>query len=66
MPENAIASPCVRSCCLDDNDVCMGCGRRLEEITGWQAAPDEKKRNIIEHAAKRLEERRLAFLRLKL
>nr|WP_254619459.1 DUF1289 domain-containing protein [Vibrio metschnikovii] len=25
-------SPCVRHCCLDDKDICIGCGRTLDEI----------------------------------
>ncbi|MDI9799611.1 DUF1289 domain-containing protein, partial [Pseudomonas aeruginosa] len=27
----AVASPCRRLCCLDDADVCVGCGRSLAE-----------------------------------
>ncbi|MCW8848191.1 MAG: DUF1289 domain-containing protein [Sedimenticola sp.] len=33
--EEAIASPCVRMCTLDDDDICIGCGRSLEEIKQW-------------------------------
>jgi predicted Fe-S protein YdhL (DUF1289 family) len=29
------ASPCVRCCCLDRNNLCLGCFRTLDEITGW-------------------------------
>lgn len=29
-------SPCVRLCTLDDQDVCIGCGRTLEQITQWR------------------------------
>ncbi|MEM9209272.1 MAG: DUF1289 domain-containing protein [Pseudomonadota bacterium] len=28
-------SPCVQICALDDNDVCVGCGRTVVEIAGW-------------------------------
>ncbi|WP_199610931.1 DUF1289 domain-containing protein [Flocculibacter collagenilyticus] len=28
-------NPCVRNCCLDQNDVCLGCFRHLEEIIAW-------------------------------
>jgi len=34
--EQAIASPCVRNCCLNNNDVCLGCFRHINEITGWR------------------------------
>ena len=27
-----VASPCVRNCCLDDRDVCLGCHRTLAQI----------------------------------
>lgn len=30
-----IPSPCVRNCCLDDRNVCVGCGRTLDEILRW-------------------------------
>ena len=31
----AVKSPCVRNCCLDQNDVCLGCFRTVKEITSW-------------------------------
>ena len=27
-----IPLPCVRLCCLDEQDVCLGCHRTLEQI----------------------------------
>lgn len=48
-----IESPCVRNCCLDNDDVCMGCFRHISEITGWGQAPEERKREILERAAER-------------
>jgi len=33
--QEASASPCIRICCLDRNDICLGCFRTLDEITGW-------------------------------
>ena len=29
------ASPCVRNCTLNDQDICLGCGRTLTDITSW-------------------------------
>ena len=46
-------SPCVRNCCLDDNDICLGCGRSLAEITQWSAASIEDKQKILIHATER-------------
>ena len=51
-------SPCVRNCCLDGDDICLGCGRALEEITGWNAATADEKQKILKRANERLEIRR--------
>lgn len=42
-----VVSPCVSLCCLDERDVCMGCFRHLEEITGWHSMSDVQKRELI-------------------
>jgi len=56
----ATDSPCVRNCCLDEHDVCMGCGRELQEILRWQSASHED-REVIRAAAKiRLNDMRAA------
>ncbi|TAN49630.1 MAG: DUF1289 domain-containing protein [Methylococcaceae bacterium] len=51
--EQAIPSPCVRNCCLDTNDVCLGCFRALEEITGWHQADPLQRRQILQNAQQR-------------
>ena len=38
-----VPSPCVRNCCLDHDNVCMGCFRTLKEICAWHDAPDAEK-----------------------
>jgi len=48
-----IESPCVRNCCLDYNDVCLGCYRHLDEITGWREFSDEEKRRVLRHCQER-------------
>lgn len=48
-----LASPCVRNCCLDDNEVCLGCGRALAEIVGWNEAGAAERREILARAAQR-------------
>ena len=52
------ASPCVRDCCLDAAEVCMGCGRSLQEILRWHAASQDEREAILAAAKLRLEERR--------
>lgn len=49
-----IPSPCRRNCCLNLADVCIGCGRTIEEITGWHSADDAGKQAILIAAAQRV------------
>lgn len=49
-----IISACVRNCCLDQRDVCMGCGRTLDEIIRWGGAEDAERAAILARAKKRV------------
>jgi predicted Fe-S protein YdhL (DUF1289 family) len=51
-----IASPCCRNCCLNMQDVCMGCGRTYQEIIAWHSADDSGKAAILAAAALRLQQ----------
>lgn len=53
-----VESPCVRNCCLNDADICVGCFRSLEEITRWSLAGDEAKMQILKQAAERRSQQR--------
>jgi uncharacterized protein len=53
MDPERVASPCVRNCCLDEQDICLGCGRSLEEITAWGGSSEPERRAILERAARR-------------
>jgi predicted Fe-S protein YdhL (DUF1289 family) len=46
-------SPCVRNCCLDDDLICLGCFRTLEEIKEWGLADHERRRVILQSAERR-------------
>lgn len=48
-----IESPCVRNCCLNDDDICLGCFRSLEEITQWGESNSDARTVILEHARQR-------------
>jgi hypothetical protein len=48
-----IASPCIRNCCLDDDDICMGCYRSLGEILQWASASASQKEAILIGCEKR-------------
>ncbi|MDE1251258.1 DUF1289 domain-containing protein [Vibrio aestuarianus] len=42
-----IQNPCVRNCCLDENDICLGCHRTLSEILSWSSASSLEKQKIL-------------------
>ena len=54
---SSIPSPCIRNCCLDEADVCLGCGRSLDEIRVWSEAGDAERLKILDQAALRRAER---------
>lgn len=60
-PAARLASPCVRNCCLDDQDICVGCGRSLGEILEWYAADDERRLLICSEARNRVSARLQRF-----
>ncbi len=51
------ASPCVRNCCLNDEDICLGCFRSLDEIVAWSAASADEKRATLARCRSRRESR---------
>ncbi|WP_295893305.1 DUF1289 domain-containing protein [uncultured Vibrio sp.] len=48
-----IQSPCIRHCCLNENDLCLGCYRTLDEILSWNASSDTEKLEILGCCARR-------------
>jgi predicted Fe-S protein YdhL (DUF1289 family) len=56
MPDKTkkITSPCVRNCCLDEQDICIGCARHLDEIIGWQNKSHEQKEAVLVNCQKRI------------
>jgi len=52
----SVPSPCVRNCCLDGNDICLGCHRSLAEILSWGEASDDERRAILARCRVRHEE----------
>ena len=56
-------SPCVRNCCLDEADVCIGCGRHVQEILRWSQADAAERLAIAERAAARRAARPALYFR---
>ncbi|MDE0877609.1 MAG: DUF1289 domain-containing protein [Sphingomonas bacterium] len=59
MDRSPVASPCTRICTLDADDLCIGCGRTLDEIGAWSTMPDAVKRTTLATARRRLAESRV-------
>jgi hypothetical protein len=56
-PIGSVPTPCVRNCCLDENDICLGCYRSISEIMRWSEASDEEKLEILSRCRLRYKER---------
>jgi predicted Fe-S protein YdhL (DUF1289 family) len=56
-------SPCVRNCCLNEQDICLGCFRSLNEIRQWNASTEEVKSDILNLAEARKSAYKLKFER---
>jgi len=41
-----IKSPCIHVCVRNDEDICMGCFRTMEEIRFWYKYSDEEKLEV--------------------
>lgn len=48
-----IESPCTGVCTLDAANVCLGCGRHIDEIAAWGIASEPRRREIVAKAAAR-------------
>ncbi|WP_083794677.1 DUF1289 domain-containing protein [Vibrio sp. 16] len=51
--ETKMTNPCVRNCCLDDDDVCLGCFRTLKEILGWNQMTQVQQKHTLSLCRKR-------------
>ena len=51
-----VKSPCISVCALNDDGVCIGCWRTVEEIADWSALDNEQKVRVIQRAHQRAKE----------
>lgn len=40
-------SPCIRICKLNENQVCIGCGRTWEQVRDWSIYTDKQRDDVI-------------------
>lgn len=48
-----VESPCVASCRLNADKVCVGCFRHITEIVDWNKRTDSENYAILQQVAKR-------------
>ena len=47
LSEKPVRSPCVSICALDEADICTGCQRSGQEISGWGRMSNEERRAVL-------------------
>jgi len=52
-PTEDIVSPCVRNCCLNEEDVCLGCFRHIDEIMAWRQLDTTAKKEVLQQCQQR-------------
>lgn len=48
-----VLSPCVSHCALDNDDICLGCHRHIDEIVGWCHLDNQGKMQILARCQQR-------------
>ncbi|MBN2638310.1 MAG: DUF1289 domain-containing protein [Bacteroidales bacterium] len=51
--KSSVKSPCIHVCTLDENKICMGCHRSVDEVRNWYRFSDEEKLQAIKNAEER-------------
>jgi predicted Fe-S protein YdhL (DUF1289 family) len=44
----AVLSPCTGVCSIDEQGLCIGCRRTLDEITRWGGMGDDERLRMVE------------------
>jgi predicted Fe-S protein YdhL (DUF1289 family) len=58
MTDLRIISPCVRICTLNRDDICIGCGRDMDEIKAWSRMTMAEREAGVARADERLRQLR--------
>ncbi|UJF20630.1 DUF1289 domain-containing protein [Shewanella sp. OMA3-2] len=62
MDENQrVESPCIRQCSLDEQDICLGCHRTLDEILEWHSMDNAQKLTLVNELSFRAISRNRGF-----
>lgn len=49
--------PCQAVCRFDDDDICIGCFRKRDEVNNWRFLSNEEKAKIVEVVKPKITER---------
>ena len=52
----AVKSPCVNICALDEQDICTGCYRSATEIALWTRLSVNERREVVARADRRYQQ----------
>lgn len=56
-------SPCIGCCRLDDDSICTGCFRSLDEIRDWRLRSRDEQQEILRNVAdRRMNKHQLSFM----
>jgi len=50
---SADLSPCIGCCRLDDDKICKGCFRSIDEIRDWRFRSEDEQQKILQNVADR-------------
>jgi len=51
-----INKPCIKRCCLNEEEICLGCFRTFNDMLLWNKATIEEKQEMLRIAEKRKKE----------
>ena len=52
-----VIDPCQAICRFDEDDICIGCFRKREDINNWRFMSHEEKRKVVEIVTPKIEQR---------
>jgi len=54
-----IEKPCIKKCCLNEDDICLGCFRTLDDMRCWHTSSLDEKVKMLTLAQKRQKEHKI-------
>jgi predicted Fe-S protein YdhL (DUF1289 family) len=56
-----IHKPCIKKCCLNEEDICLGCFRSFNDMLKWNKASINEKTEMLKMAEVRKKEHALKY-----